>query len=83
MLTGAMPDQAELYGVLAEIEALGLELLEVRRAAALPMHPDRVCGSRQDPPDRTRRAHPAEHETWYEDEDEPGEAAARGTGSPK
>jgi hypothetical protein len=26
-----MSDQAELYGVLAEIEALGLELLEVRR----------------------------------------------------
>ena len=30
-LTGALPDQAALYGVLAEIEALGLELLEVRR----------------------------------------------------
>ncbi len=31
VLTGAMADQAELYGVLTEIEALGLELLEVRR----------------------------------------------------
>lgn len=31
VLTGAMSDQAELYEVLAEIEALGLELLEVRR----------------------------------------------------
>jgi hypothetical protein len=31
VLTGAMADQAELYGVIAEIEALGLELLEVRR----------------------------------------------------
>jgi hypothetical protein len=30
-LTGALPDQAALHGVLAEIEALGLELLEVRR----------------------------------------------------
>ena len=30
-LTGALPDQAALYGVLGEIEALGLELLEVRR----------------------------------------------------
>jgi len=30
-LTGALPDQAALFGVLAEIEALGLELLEVRR----------------------------------------------------
>jgi hypothetical protein len=30
-LTGGLPDQAALHGVLAEIEALGLELLEVRR----------------------------------------------------
>jgi hypothetical protein len=30
-LTGALPDQAALFGVLAAIEALGLELLEVRR----------------------------------------------------
>ncbi len=30
-LTGPFADQAALYGVLAEIEALGLELLEVRR----------------------------------------------------
>ncbi len=31
LLTGALPDQAALHGVLARIEALGLELLEVRR----------------------------------------------------
>ena len=31
MLGGTLPDQAALYGVLARIEALGLELLEVRR----------------------------------------------------
>jgi hypothetical protein len=31
VLTGTVSDQAELYGVLGEIEALGLELLEVRR----------------------------------------------------
>ena len=31
VLTGALSDLAELYGVLAEIEALGLELLELRR----------------------------------------------------
>jgi hypothetical protein len=31
VLTGALPDQAALHGVLAQIEALGLELLEVRR----------------------------------------------------
>lgn len=31
MLSGTLPDQAALHGVLAQIEALGLELLEVRR----------------------------------------------------
>jgi hypothetical protein len=31
LLTGGLPDQASLHGVLAQIEALGLELLEVRR----------------------------------------------------
>lgn len=31
VLTGILPDQAALYGVLGHIEALGLELLEVRR----------------------------------------------------
>jgi hypothetical protein len=31
VLTGPLPDRAALYGVLAQIEALGLELLEVRR----------------------------------------------------
>jgi hypothetical protein len=30
VLTGHIPDQAALYGVLAELEHLGLELLEVR-----------------------------------------------------
>jgi len=36
VLTGPLPDQAALYGVLAQIEALGLELLEVRRTGAEP-----------------------------------------------
>jgi hypothetical protein len=31
VLTGALPDQATLHGVLAGIEAPGLELLEVHR----------------------------------------------------
>jgi hypothetical protein len=35
VLTGVLADQAALYGVLAEAEALGLELIEVRR---LPPH---------------------------------------------
>jgi hypothetical protein len=34
VLTGPLPDPAALHGVLAEIEALGLELLEVRRLPA-------------------------------------------------
>jgi monoterpene epsilon-lactone hydrolase len=31
VLTGVLPDQSALYGVLARMEALGLQLLEVRR----------------------------------------------------
>ena len=31
VLTGRLADQAALYGLLAQIESLGLELLEVRR----------------------------------------------------
>ncbi len=33
VLTGILTDQAALYGVLAEAEALGLELIEIRRLA--------------------------------------------------
>ncbi len=43
VLTGVLADQAALYGVLARIEALGLELLEIHRL------PD------ADPPRITRR----------------------------
>ena len=31
ILSGVLADQAALYGVLAQLEALGLELIEVRR----------------------------------------------------
>ena len=34
VLTGALPDQSALHGVLGRIEALSLELLEVRRPTA-------------------------------------------------
>jgi hypothetical protein len=34
VLAGALADQAALYGLLAHLEALGLELLEVRRYAS-------------------------------------------------
>ena len=33
VLTGPLADQSALHGVLGQIEALGLELLEVRRVA--------------------------------------------------
>jgi hypothetical protein len=36
VLDGTLPDQAALHGVLATIEALGLELLEVRRSTPRP-----------------------------------------------
>jgi hypothetical protein len=31
LLRGSLPDQAAMYGVIAKLEALGLELLELRR----------------------------------------------------
>lgn len=34
VLVGVLPDQPALHAVLAQIEALGLELLELRRAGA-------------------------------------------------
>jgi hypothetical protein len=34
VLAGALPDQAALYGALAQIEALGLELIEIRRVCS-------------------------------------------------
>jgi hypothetical protein len=43
VLTGTLADQAALFGVLAQVEALGLELLEVRRespSSVTPSHPD-------------------------------------------
>jgi len=44
VLVGDLPDQAALHGVLARIESLGLELLEVRRGKAVD--------TRQIPPGR-------------------------------
>jgi hypothetical protein len=31
VLSGAVPDQAALHGILSKIEAMGLELVELRR----------------------------------------------------
>ena len=39
VLTGLLPDTAALFGVLARIEALRLDLLEVRRLAPAPAEP--------------------------------------------
>jgi len=33
VLSGLLPDRSALYGVLAEIEALGLDLVELRQLA--------------------------------------------------
>jgi hypothetical protein len=51
-----LPDQAALYGVLAQVETLDLELLELHR---LP----RSVATDADQPDRTTTAHPAGRET--------------------
>jgi hypothetical protein len=43
VLTGTLADQAALYGVLAQVDAVGLELLEVRRespGSVTPSHPE-------------------------------------------
>ena len=40
VLTGVLPDQSALFGVLAQIESLGLELIEVRRLVPKPYPPD-------------------------------------------
>jgi hypothetical protein len=36
VLTGVLEDRAALFGVLAQVEALGLDLLEVRQVTAPP-----------------------------------------------
>lgn len=39
VLTGCLEDRSAVFGVLAQIEALGLELLEVRQIRARPQPP--------------------------------------------
>ncbi|MGH3286904.1 MAG: hypothetical protein ACRDPD_19840 [Streptosporangiaceae bacterium] len=36
LLTGSLPDQCALYGVIHQLEALGLELLEIRCLPTFP-----------------------------------------------
>ena len=40
VLNGPLEDRSALFGVLAQIEALGLELLEVRQISAGPESPE-------------------------------------------
>ena len=47
VLTGLL-DRSALYGVLAEIEALGLDLLEVRQLTPTADHQDQVTAAHRD-----------------------------------
>ena len=40
VLTGLLQDRSALFGVLGQIEALGLELLELRQVGAGPTPPE-------------------------------------------
>ena len=40
LLTGVLPDRSALFGLVAQIEALGLELVEIRRLVPDPEAPD-------------------------------------------
>jgi hypothetical protein len=40
VLNGSIEDRSALFGVLAQIEALGLELIEVRQIQAGPQSPE-------------------------------------------
>jgi hypothetical protein len=39
LLVGSIPDQSALYGVIQQLEALGLQLLEIRRPGSDPDKP--------------------------------------------
>ena len=45
VLTGALEDRSALFGVLAQIEALGLELVELRQIGARPASPESADGA--------------------------------------
>jgi hypothetical protein len=50
VLTGLLEDRAALFGVIAQIEALGLELLEVRQVALMTADPRCDSDERDDLP---------------------------------
>lgn len=45
VLTGPLPDEPALHGVLAKIRDLGLPLLELRRLATMPDRGDETKGA--------------------------------------
>ena len=52
VLTGLIEDRSALFGVVGQIEALGLELLELRQIRGKSSVHDNSNGSRQRPPGR-------------------------------
>jgi len=53
VLRGPVADQAALHGLLDRVQALGLELIEVRRVSDPPSEPPgRVADQPSDPPGR-------------------------------
>ena len=53
VLNGSLTDPSALFGVLAQIEALGLELLELRQIRPRPQRPEQ--GDDASPPDPAPR----------------------------
>jgi hypothetical protein len=62
VLTGTLADQAALYGVLARIEALGLELLEVRRESPDGVTPPHPAAEQAEGSQRTQPTNPGQAE---------------------
>ena len=52
LLVGSLPDHCALYGVIYQLEALGLQLLEIRR---LPIGDPRTTGQSRDPSEHDPR----------------------------
>ena len=48
VLTGLLEDRSAVFGVLAQIEALGLELLELRAVPSRPQSPESGDGHSPD-----------------------------------
>ena len=55
VLTGLVQDRSALFGVLGQIEALGLELLELRQVGAGPTPPEGAHRTWRDEDDHVSR----------------------------